>query len=356
MEQFLIERLQNFTLDRKVLSVDSNDRDKSRWPNANEFEVSLPQTYSNVESIRLLNVQIPNRLYNICEHLQNNKMIIQTGSNKYMIILDDGYYNNTILCKTIENKINSLLTDAEAGVNPRKRFKIVFNPTSLKPHFVSDTIDFSLIFLHSDISYNNSSISPCSDKIYDQHSNWGLGSNLGFNNKNWVESHPQSDSSNSEIYDYYNDIVYFHDISASATRDASGVIIPPNQTEVNQNQFIYLEVDKYNTSDEIKPFINDRLNNTNTGLINSYFAKIPIKYNIFNENSINQSLSCKDDFIDSFSYYQPPIEKISKLKIKFRYHNGLLVDLGNLNVSLSIEINQIRNEMKNYDVRKPFRL
>ena len=30
--------------------------------------------------------------------------------------------------------------------------------------------------------------------------------------------------------------------------------------------------------------------------------------------------------------------------------------LGNFNISFSLEINQIRNEMKTYDVRKPFRL
>ena len=95
MEQLLIERLQNFTLDRKIVSIDTNDRDKSRWPNANEFEVSLPQTYTNVESIRLLNIQIPNKLYNISEHLQNNKMIIKCNSDKFMITLEDGYYNNS---------------------------------------------------------------------------------------------------------------------------------------------------------------------------------------------------------------------------------------------------------------------
>ena len=42
--------------------------------------------------------------------------------------------------------------------------------------------------------------------------------------------------------------------------------------------------------------------------------------------------------------------------LSFQFKHLKMVDLGNLNISLSIEINQIRNEMKNYDVRKPFRL
>ena len=346
MEQFLIERLQNFTLDRKLLSIDTNDRDKTRWPNPNEFEVSLPQTYSNVESIRLLNIQIPNKLYNISEHLQNNKMIVKNGSDKLLITLDDGYYSNSHICDTIQNKVRLGFGSAWT---PNNVFNVDFNNVSQKPHFTSASKDFSFIFFDPDISYNTSSNSPCNNNVYDQHSNWGLGHNLGFDNKQWVESHAVHDTSNSDIFFYYNS-------NQLVPTSAVGAIIPPKQIELNQNQFIYLEIDKYNTSDEIKPFINDRLNNTNTGLVNSYFAKIPIKYNTYNGNSINQSLTTKDDFIDSLSYYQPPIEKISKLKIKFRYHNGLPVDLGNFNISLTLEFNQIRNEMKTYDVRKPFRL
>jgi len=346
MEHFLIERLQNFTLDRKILSIDTNDRDKSRWPNPNEFEVSLPQTYSNVESIRLLNIQIPNKLYNISEHLQNNKMIIQSGSDKLLITLEDGYYSNSHICETIQNKVRLGFGYDWISNNV---FNVDFNSISQKPHFTSANKEFSFIFLDSDITYNTYSNSPCNNNIYDQHSNWGLGNILGFDNKQRVESYPVSDPSNSDIFFYYNS-------NQLIPTSAAGVIVPPKQMELNQNQFIYLDVDKYNTSDEIKPFINDRLNNTNSGLVNSYFAKIPIQYKLYDINSINQSLSSKDDFIDSFSYYQPPIEKISKLKIKFRYHNGLPVDLANFNISLTLEINQIRNEMKNYDVRTPFKL
>jgi len=346
MEHFLIERLQNFTLDRKILSIDTNDRDKSRWPNPNEFEVSLPQTYSNVESIRLLNIQIPNKLYNISEHLQNNKMIIQSGSDKLLITLEDGYYSNSHICETIQNKV--ILGFGYDWIS-NNVFNVDFNSISQKPHFTSANKEFSFIFLDSDITYNTYSNSPCNNNIYDQHSNWGLGNILGFDNKQRVESYPVSDPSNSDIFFYYNS-------NQLIPTSAAGVIVPPKQMELNQNQFIYLDVDKYNTSDEIKPFINDRLNNTNSGLVNSYFAKIPIQYKLYDINSINQSLSSKDDFIDSFSYYQPPIEKISKLKIKFRYHNGLPVDLANFNISLTLEINQIRNEMKNYDVRTPFKL
>jgi hypothetical protein len=34
----------------------------------------------------------------------------------------------------------------------------------------------------------------------------------------------------------------------------------------------------------------------------------------------------------------------------------MLVDFHNFNVSLSLEINQIRNEMNNYEVRTPYKV
>ena len=73
MNHQLIDRLQNFTLDRKLLSIDSNDRDINKWPNPYEFEVSCPQSYTNVESIRLISIQTPNVFYNIL--LNNYKML-----------------------------------------------------------------------------------------------------------------------------------------------------------------------------------------------------------------------------------------------------------------------------------------
>ena len=43
MNHELIDRLQNFTLDRKILYIDTNDRDINRWPSLCDFEISCPQ-------------------------------------------------------------------------------------------------------------------------------------------------------------------------------------------------------------------------------------------------------------------------------------------------------------------------
>lgn len=325
MTHQLIERKQNFTLDRKVLSVDTNDRDINKCPNPCDFEVSCPQSYNNIESIRLLNIQTPNKFYNISEYLQNNKLKVKLGSSEKIIVLDDGYYS-------ISNLVNSLNNDL--SVNPIN-IKVKHNEVNNKIYFGHDNSGFSLIFNSQDLSYNNCYNSNYNN-IYKQHSKWGLGAILGFN-KDTVTSKKESNKNN-----------FKYDNTEWVSND-NNIIEPFKAVDLDEYQNIYIEVDKLNKSDEIKPYIVDKINNTNSGIMNSFFAKVPI---IKNDN--NQSINTKDFCIESVSYFQPPLENINKLKIKIRYHNGLLVDLQNYNISMTFEINQIRNEIKDYNVRTPY--
>ena len=321
MTHQLIERKQNFTLDRKVLSVDTNDRDINKWPNPCEFEVSCPQSYNNIESIRLLNIQTPNKFYNISEYLQNNKFKIHVnGLDPKIIILEDGFYN-------IDNLVNSL--------NNATTIKVKHNEVNNKIYFGHDNSGFSLIFNSQDLVYNNCYNSNYNN-IYKQHSKWGLGAILGFNKDN-VTSKQESNKNNFK----YDNIQW--------VSNDNNIIEPFKAVDLDEYQNIYIEVDKLNKSDEIKPYVVDKINNTNSGIMNSFFAKVPII-----KNEQNQSINTKDFCIEGVSYFQPPLENINKLKIKIRYHNGLLVDLQNYNISMTFEINQIRNEIKDYNVRTPY--
>ena len=305
----LIKTSHNFVLDRKVLFIDSNDRDIERWPNASEFEINCPQNYTSVESLRLLNINLPNFFYNISEQLQTNKMYIDlSGIEQPPIILEDGYYNYIQLKNALQQKLITIDISFDINYNDINR-KFTFTHLSKK---------FSLRFDKSN-SYNN-----CDYKtdVYAQHSKWGLGYILGFNK---------------EKYD-------------SSVNNTINTIVSPNPSDLEHNECIYIELEKYNKCDEIKPFLYYNFNNTNSGIVNSAFAKIPIYQTNYNKGLVN------DGYLENSSFYQPPIDKISKFKLKFRYHNGMLVDFHNCNVSLSLEINQIRNEMNNYEVRTPYKL
>jgi hypothetical protein len=302
----LIKTSHNFVLDRKVLFIDSNDRDIERWPSASEFEINCPQNYTNVESLRLSSIMLPNFFYNISEQLRTNKMIVELSGTHYDIKLDDGYYNYTQLATALQSKLQV----------QQPNFSVNYNSVNRKFTFIDSSNQFAFRFDLPN-SYNCAKDNYKTD-VYAQHSNWGLGHILGFDKK---------------IY-----------------TDSSNTIVSPNPSDLEQNKCIYIELEKYNKCDEIKPFLYYNYNNANSGIVNSAFAKIPIYSFQDNKGLVN------DGYFENISYYQPPIDKIAKLKLKFRYHNGMLVDFHNFNVSLSLEINQIRNEMNNYEVRTPYKV
>ena len=70
----LIEREQTFFLDRKLVSFHSYDRDIKKWPNANNFEIILPESLDNVQSIRLDTISLPSNQYVFSNENQNTKL------------------------------------------------------------------------------------------------------------------------------------------------------------------------------------------------------------------------------------------------------------------------------------------
>jgi hypothetical protein len=59
-------------------------------------------------------------------------------------------------------------------------------------------------------------------------------------------------------------------------------------------------------------------------------------------------------FLNNCGFYIPVIEKIARLKFRFRYHDGRLVEFKDHPFNFSIEINQVRNEIdRPYDIRTP---
>lgn len=304
----LIKTSHNFVLDRKVLFIDSNDRDIERWPSASEFEINCPQNYNNVESLRLSSIMLPEFFYNISEQLQTNKMTIELGQTSHVITLGNGYYNYNQLQEALQTKLRE--------VDSNNNFTVTYNAINHK--FTISHLSSAFSFRFDKInSYNKCDKDNYKTDVYAQHSKWGLGYILGFNKEKY-------DSTNNSI-------------------------TSSNPSDLEHNECIYIELEKYNKCDEIKPFLYYNFNNSNSGIVNSAFAKIPIYQNTNNKGLVN------DGYFENISYYQPPIDKIAKFKLKFRYHNGMLVDFHNCNVSLSLEINQIRNEMNNYEVRSPYK-
>ena len=78
---------------------------------------------------------------------------------------------------------------------------------------------------------------------------------------------------------------------------------------------------------------------------NSAFAKIPLP-----STPISQFY---DRDAISYKYWNPPAERISKLKVRFRFHNGQLVQFGQFNFTFMLEFNMLRPQQeRSYSIRE----
>jgi hypothetical protein len=114
-----------------------------------------------------------------------------------------------------------------------------------------------------------------------------------------------------------------------------------------------MEFDKFNTIDELVPYAertNNMYNNDYNGKVKSAFAKIPITVG----GQSSQIFDSRNHFLQNVSQYHPPIDRIKKVKFKFRYHDGRLVDFKDNNFNFTIAFNQLKDEIaRDYVVRVP---
>jgi len=340
----LISREQNYVLDRKLLTVHSEDRDISKWPNSNEFEIILPQQLLNIQSMRLVEVETPPNLYVFSNLYQNTKMDISYNGTLKVVTIEEGTYTALQLAQELQFQLN----DAS--------FNVHYDPVSQKYIFEANP-DISFNFPFNtliDYSYNclTNKGTPDPENIFNQPLNWGLGYYLGFKKT----SHPSIKSPTISYYDSSTNTI------KTTTND---YITSDFAINIDGDKCMYMEVAKYNSYDELYPYnqsdfdhnssTNIRLvngNNSNSGKINSAFAKIPLnKQYGAGEGFMFES---RNIGLQNITHFDPPLERLARLKFKFRFHDGRLVDFQQNPFNFTIEFNMLRDEMgKQYNVRIP---
>jgi hypothetical protein len=113
-----------------------------------------------------------------------------------------------------------------------------------------------------------------------------------------------------------------------------------------------MEMDKFNSIDELVPYserTNTTFNNDYNGSVNAAFAKIPLSVTPY-----GMSFEATGGVLSNFSHFDPPLERVQKLKFRFRDHNGMLFDFKEFPFNFTIEFNCLRNEAeREYVVRVP---
>jgi hypothetical protein len=395
----LINNSDQYFYEKRYLSVNSEDRDYIRFPNSNEFEILLPQVYLNVVSAKLSSWAFPAN-YNVFSPLNNYNIIMifkftelynpeekgiinplfqgiydalyNSIDDNYIVTIETGFYNPLQMAVELTNRFNEAVTN-KINIffdnNPEKyaiakslfqgydRFKIVYNEVSMKLWF-GNTAD-RFVLKNKDVQVLSSTLNQTNcqkNKTLPEYDNWGLPAYLGlsrcdtpsFNVEEYYELNPNIGVNNNLPVPrfYYGDAVPGSGDNGfwllQGAPDATVYFVEaPYKISFMGPDHIYMEVDGMNCIDETSPWnISEYTihNNQTNGIVNSAFAKIPIQSapltQFFDQDAV------------SYKYWNPAAERISKLKFRFRFHNGQLVQFGQFNFTFVIEFSLLRPQQE----------
>lgn len=385
----LIPNSQNYMYEKKYVSIHSEDRNMVNYPNSNEFEIELPQDYCNVEAVRLTQWTFPanydvfsternnifmtfkiTNAYNPGDpdHLSNDPLLetifnalYENIDNSYPITIEQGFYTPEQMATELTNRFNSTISiylyiylnnhpeipNQQALINQLisqggyNQFVVVYNSVGQKLWFGNKSSDF--VINNSQINYVTQLVRTiqCNRVQYPDFSQWGLPNYLGFarcdaNTTPGTEVNPLTGLSGIPRF-YYGDYIpgdngYWLVPDPEYLGATVYYLEAPQKINLMGEAYFYLEIHGMNNLDETLPFALSNFtlqtNGTN-GVVNSAFAKIAVP-----TTPISQWF---DNSMESYKWYNPPAERIRKLKLRLRYHNGLNVEFGDFPFSITLE-------------------
>lgn len=417
----LIKNTNQYFIEKKYISINSEDRDITKYPNSEEFEILLPQEYLNVASARLYSWSFPSnynvfstnyanvtmtfrmdKLYNPGEHKNSDPLsegifaaLYDFGASDILTDIEPGFYNPNQMATELTNKFNAAITniidsffntpdkwngvdyseakllfDASQGYD---RFVVVYNAVSQNLWFGNKADQFTLTNSYSayltQVVVNNN----CTRRnLLPEFTSRGLPGYLGFTRcdatayttSEYLELHPAEGIINITARDSYSVPRFYYGEAVPGSGDNGYWLLPelpgaqvyflhaPFKISFMGPAYIYMEIDGWNCIDETSPYnlsLYTATHNQPNSIVNSSFAKIPVP-----STPISQWF---DHDTPSYKYWNPPAERISKIKVKFRYHNGTAVQFGQFDYSFMLELNILKPQQeKSYSIVNAFDL
>ena len=330
----------------------------------------------------------------------NGEWELRWAPSEFTITIPEGSYSSTALAETVESLMNqkifnitSLGGDAGVGtgynfipgpVGPLtyidttlyhtgaasawnagsltgiKPFIVYYNTVTNRLLIGSTQGTFTLNFAKQEI-YNPSC--DVNKAIFHQYTKWGLPSYLGFA-KNTYTGNTTDVSNNADLFLKSIGGLYLPFETQAPwlipngteliTSDLTNTTVTANykvtsveatyNLDINGEDALYMEIDRYNSIDEIYPYSErtGHLYNNDLGhRVNGSFAKIPLTHVPF-----GQEMGSRNNFVLNVFHADPPIQRIDRLKFIFRYHDGRLVDFKNLPFSFTLELNMLKDEQE----------
>ena len=292
---------------RKTIIVDSRDRQMNAGSHPGAYTVTLPTVYQNVVAATLKTIELPLTFYQFSAAINNvtlNFTYSSYGSAASPLVatLPDGNYSISQLVAALNTALNTTIV-AEGGASG-----------ALSCAYSSITGKITFTGLAAFTFYLTPSI-PISARG---------GNSLTVNYTTWWG------------------LAYFLGFTAgtqTATNNVTNYILT-GQFAANPfpTNYILMDMDTMNKIDETS------IDDLKAWKVNGAFAKIPTDGN-------------SGDFIyltDSAAYqvnravYSPPISKLSQLFIKFRLHDGRIIDFNGVEHSFTLEIEMLDNNFDEF--------
>jgi hypothetical protein len=297
-----------------MATIHTEDRDLLKYPFENAFEVVLPTVLKNVLSVELVDIALPTFFYNVSDYLQNTKLWFSVPdyfSEPLEIAVPSGCYTPADLCAALAMQLNAATTKRlyalgvyVSPLTAYSQFSVTYSAIERK--FAFRTVQDGFVLWFDKESVYEQSQHHVNVNCWKMLRNWGLGYTLGFYKHAYeaVIAMPPTGASLNVNPD---------DISLGLT------IVSAKIAELDVGRTIYMEVDAFNWIDEITPFsiaTTDAYNGDFNGSVNNAFAKL----------ALSTVSGCYVP-VKKFKRVLPhAVEKVGRLKFKFRYHNGIPVD------------------------------
>ena len=281
------------TFQRKYVSLHSEDRDIRKWPNSNHFMVSLPENIRQIVGLKISHISMP-RIYRFSKEYDNITLDITVNGNNSKAVITEGNYTPEMLATELTNQIN--------GISGVSDMKVYYHKVLNKFVFVSnDSVDSKPF-----------QILPTKLSII-----------LGFNNNNndLISSHYSS----SQLFTYMDE-------PNTKSTLSKYIIVSDNPVTIEMPLIVYLEINSFNMMDEIIP---DKYNAFRT---DGAFCKLVLPCC----NDYDDNISGVDSFLSNEKQFKTPLERIGKIELKLRFHDGTLVDLKKQPFSLTLEFIKLR--------------
>ena len=373
---------QNYNVFSKYISINSQDRDITKYPNASAFEIEFPQDYLNVYDISVYYWSFPGNMdpfrptsnnvfirfkitdpYNpgangLSDPLQQAIFTALFYNNGYYnVFIDKGVYNYSQMTTELTNKFNAVVSEYIIQYFQENGYSNLINEFIASGRYTQFIVVYNLVKRNiwignrsSGFSINNPgktdnpSPKDCTllfgNTLPNEQSTVGLFGYLGF-----VGTDQYSDTANDTRF-YYGDVVA-GDNGHWLTPDpglpgcSCSFMEAPNKLNLLGSDYYYMELAGYNCIDETSPYnlstFTKETNQTN-GIVDSSIMKIFIPSNLNNSESVVNFSDKNYSNLFPYKYFNPPAERIRKMAIRVRYHDGTLADFGNFTWSITLKL------------------